>query len=88
MRQTASQSNMAPKQAKAEFVRRFGCTVDDYTMHRRVVEGVALIREGLKIDAVASEVGFNKGKRHFYAAFRKITGTTPGAYRRRKERRR
>jgi AraC-like DNA-binding protein len=83
VRQVASHFDMAPKQAKAEFERRFGTTVGDYTMHRRIAEGMALIRAGMKIDAVANEVGFRKGKRHFYAAFRKITGMTPGAHRRR-----
>jgi AraC-like DNA-binding protein len=86
VRQAASQFDVAPKQAKAEFVRRFGTTVGDYTIHRRVAEGMALIRAGMKVEAAASEVGFRKGKRHFYAAFRKVTGTTPGAYRRRQER--
>ena len=77
VKQTAKKFDMPPKQAKAEFARRFGTTIGDYTMYRRVAEGMALIRTGMNVESAAFAVGY-KGKRHFYAAVRKVTGTTPG----------
>jgi AraC-like DNA-binding protein len=63
--------------AAAAFERRFDMSIKDYLARRRVHEGLALIRAGVKIESAAREVGFKKGTRHFYAAVRKFTGTTP-----------
>ncbi len=82
VRQASCEFGLTPNKAKVEFQRRFGTDVVDCTMQRRVAEGIALIRAGMKIDSAAREVGFKKGKRHFYAAVRRVTGMTPGALRR------
>jgi AraC-like DNA-binding protein len=63
--------------AAAAFERRFDISIKDYLARRRVQEGLALVRVGVKIECAAREVGFKKGTRHFYAAVRKFTGTTP-----------
>ena len=73
--------------AESEFRRRFGMSIHDYLMRRRAVEGLALLRAGDKVESVARSVGFHEGKRHFHAAF-KLTGTTPGALRKRERVRR
>ena len=65
-------------------------TFFDYVNHRRVDEALRLIQ----LDAgphramldIALAVGFNSTST-FYSAFRKVTGVTPGAYRRRVARR-
>jgi len=59
-----------------------GRTVHEEILRRRVDSARRLLREtNLTISAVAADTGFANAQR-FYAAFRKVQGTTPGAYRR------
>ena len=72
----ASELKVSGRLARAEFERRFDATINDYLTRRRVEEGVQMIRAGAKVEAAALSVGY-LGKRHFYAAVRRLTGTTP-----------
>lgn len=69
-----------PADADAAFKRSFGVGVLAYLARRRVEEGLALVRSGVKVDAAARIVGY-RGKRHFYRAVLEATGTTPAACR-------
>lgn len=83
----AAAAGLHVDEAECEFERRFGMSIHDYLTDRRALEGLALLRAGDKVESAARSVGFKEGKRHFYAAFRKLTGTTPGALRKRERER-
>jgi AraC family L-rhamnose operon transcriptional activator RhaR len=59
-----------------------GINFSDYVQRLRVDEACILLKNSdLKVIDIASQVGFNDVK-FFYEVFKKITGTTPGEYRR------
>jgi transcriptional regulator GlxA family with amidase domain len=62
------------------FHRTLGLTVRDYVTRLRLMHAAELIRDGVKIEAVALLVGY-RSKKNFYWRFRQHFGTTPGAYR-------
>ena len=62
------------------FRQEMGSTARDYLTRVRLERAAALIREGVKIEAVALSVGY-RSKKNFYQQFRKHYGTTPLLYR-------
>jgi two-component system response regulator YesN len=50
----------------------------------QVLRACVLLDEGMPITAVAYRAGFGT-RTSFFRVFRRITGTTPGAYRKRKQ---
>ena len=67
-------------EARAAFEQRFGESIEDYIVRRRVDEGVCMVRAGISVEAAALHVGW-RGKRHFFKAVGKLWGTTPGRLR-------
>ena len=57
-----------------------GSTVRDYLTRIRLEHAEALIRAGVKIEAVALGVGY-RSKKNFYQQFRRRYGTTPVPFR-------
>jgi two-component system response regulator YesN len=62
------------------FRQQVGSTARDYLTRVRLGHAAALIREGVKIEAVALSVGY-RSKKNFYQQFRKHFGTTPVVFR-------
>jgi AraC-like DNA-binding protein len=63
------------------FRERMGITVRRFIALRRIICAAESIRQGVKVEAVALEVGY-RSKKNFYRQFRRHFGMTPGAYRR------
>jgi LacI family transcriptional regulator len=64
------------------FKSALGRSIHEEVIRRRVETARRLLRDTVfTVAAVAAETGFGNVQR-FYAAFRKVQGTTPGAYRR------
>jgi AraC-like DNA-binding protein len=59
-----------------------GVTVHDYVTRARMVFGASHVRAGVKIEAVALDLGY-RSKKNFYRQFKRLFGMTPEAYRRR-----
>lgn len=73
--------------SRVHFVRQFkqltGLSPHQYVLRRRVERAAALLKEREAcLKALALEVGFSS-QSHLTAAFRRVYGTTPGAYRNR-----
>ena len=71
--------------SRVHFVRQFkrltGLAPHQYVLRRRVERAAALLtNRDACLKALALEVGFSS-QSHLTAAFRRVTGTTPGAYR-------
>lgn len=71
--------------SRVHFVRQFkrltGLAPHQYVLRRRVERAAALLQNrDACLKALALEVGFSS-QSHLTAAFRRVTGTTPGAYR-------
>src|SRR5690349_8513159 len=62
------------------FRNQIGVTVHEYITRARMVFGAAHIRAGVKIEAVALDLGY-RSKKNFYRQFRARFGMTPEAYR-------
>ena len=62
------------------FLRETGSTVRDYVTRIRLEHAEMLIRSGIKIEAVALEVGY-RSKKNFYRQFKRHYGTTPRPFR-------
>jgi PAS domain S-box-containing protein len=62
------------------FRQQVGSTARDYLTRVRLEHAATLIREGVKIEAVALSVGY-RSKKNFYQQFRKRFGTTPMLFR-------
>jgi len=62
------------------FRREVGASVRNYLTHVRLQQAIALIRDGVKIEAVALSVGY-RSKRNFYQQFKRRFGSTPISYR-------
>ena len=63
------------------FRQETGSTVRDYLTRVRLQQAEALIRDGVKIEAVALSVGY-RSKKNFYQQFRRQYKTTPVPFRR------
>ena len=61
------------------FRREVGMTVRDRVTQLRIAQAATLIREGVKIEAVALMVGY-RSKKNFYRQFRRTFATTPLGY--------
>ncbi len=57
-----------------------GITVHEYVTRARMVFGSAQVRAGVKIEAVALDLGY-RSKKNFYRQFKRFFGMTPEAYR-------
>jgi len=62
------------------FRQEVGSTARDYLTRVRLEHAAALIRDGVKIEAVALSVGY-RSKKNFYQQFRRHFGTTPVLFR-------
>ncbi|WDE12151.1 AraC family transcriptional regulator [Thalassomonas haliotis] len=62
-----------------QFQKKFGLPPHAYQVQQRLQRGKALLRQGLKVAEVASEVGFHD-QSHFHRHFKKAMGFTPGYY--------
>jgi two-component system response regulator YesN len=61
------------------FRQETGMTVRQRLTHVRLERAAALIRQGIKVEAVALSVGY-RSKKNFYRQFRRQFATTPWAY--------
>jgi two-component system response regulator YesN len=57
-----------------------GVTVHEYVTRARMMFGAAQVRSGVKIEAVALDLGY-RSKKNFYRQFKRRFGMTPDAYR-------
>jgi AraC-like DNA-binding protein len=62
------------------FRQEVGTSVRDYLTRVRLAHAASLVRDGVKIEAVAPSVGY-KSRKNFYQQFKKHYGTTPVPYR-------
>jgi AraC-like DNA-binding protein len=57
-----------------------GVTVREYVTRARMMNGAVQVRSGVKIEAVALDLGY-QSKKNFYRQFKRRFGMTPDAYR-------
>jgi len=69
----------SPYHLVRQFQKKFGLPPHAYQIQQRLQRGKTLLRQGLKVAAVASEVGFFD-QSHFHRHFKKAMGFTPGYY--------
>src|SRR6266850_738700 len=62
------------------FREEIGVTVHEYVTRARMANGAAQVRSGVKIEAVALDLGY-RSKKNFYRQFKRRFGMTPDAYR-------
>src|SRR5258706_10267457 len=62
------------------FREEIGVTVHEYVTRARMANGAAQVRSGVKIEAVALDLGY-RSKKNFYRQFKRRFGMTPEAYR-------
>ena len=62
------------------FRKEVGMTVHQWVTRVRLDHATALIRQGVKIEAVSLSVGY-KSKKNFYRQFRRYFSTTPHQFR-------
>jgi PAS domain S-box-containing protein len=62
------------------FHKEFGMTVHEYVTRARMVFGATHVCSGVKIEAVALNLGY-RSKKNFYRQFKRFFGMTPEAYR-------
>ncbi|MCP1134680.1 AraC family transcriptional regulator [Paenibacillus polysaccharolyticus] len=78
----AQQAAVSPAHLSRAFKRYTGMTLTDYVLARRVIMAKEHLLNGDEtMAAVADACGFDSLP-HFYRQFKKLTGTTPAAYRR------
>ncbi len=77
----AARSGMSRASFAAKFRSKTGVTPLDYLTKQRIAFARTLLREAVPIADVASRVGYDS-QISFARAFARITGTTPGAFRR------
>jgi AraC-like DNA-binding protein len=63
-----------------QFRDEIGLTVHEYITRARIAYGSAQVRSGVKIEAVALDLGY-RSKKNFYRQFKRRFGMTPEAYR-------
>lgn len=66
------------------FREAMGVTVHEYITRARMMYGAAQVRSGVKVEAVALDLGY-RSKKNFYRQFKRRFGMTPEAYRQRHE---
>jgi AraC-like DNA-binding protein len=64
------------------FREAMGLTVHEYITRARMMFGAAQVRSGVKVEAVALDLGY-RSKKNFYRQFKRRFGMTPEAYRQR-----
>jgi PAS domain S-box-containing protein len=64
------------------FREAMGVTVHEYITRARMMFGAAQVRSGVKVEAVALDLGY-RSKKNFYRQFKRRFGMTPEAYRQR-----
>jgi AraC-like DNA-binding protein len=70
-----------PSRLRSSFKLSFGISIREYQTRRQVLQAARLLMSSTeKVDAVARATGF-KSRKNFYAAFRRLAGTTPTAIR-------
>src|ERR1700704_3621909 len=57
-----------------------GVTVHEYMTRARMVNGAVQVRSGVKVEAVALDLGY-QSKKNFYRQFKRRFGMTPETYR-------
>lgn len=62
------------------FREEIGVSMREYLARMRLERAARMIRDGVKVEAVALEVGY-RSKKNFYRQFRRRFGTTPALYR-------
>jgi PAS domain S-box-containing protein len=62
------------------FREEIGVTVHEYITRARMIFGAAEVRSGVKIEAIALDLGY-RSKKNFYRQFKRRFGMTPEAYR-------
>jgi PAS domain S-box-containing protein len=62
------------------FREAMGVTVHEYITRARMMFGAAQVRSGVKVEAVALDLGY-RSKKNFYRQFKRRFGMTPEAYR-------
>ncbi|HEX7794876.1 MAG TPA: helix-turn-helix domain-containing protein [Vicinamibacterales bacterium] len=67
------------------FREAMGVTVHEYITRARMMFGAAQVRSGVKVEAVALDLGY-RSKKNFYRQFKRRFGMTPEAYRQRHDR--
>ena len=71
-----------PVHVSRAFRRYFGCTIGEYLRRLRVQRAQQLLADPLvSLSEIAGMVGYSD-QSHFSVAFKRLTGTSPGAYRR------
>jgi AraC family transcriptional regulator len=84
MRAIAGAVGVHPVHLSRSFRRRFGLTMTDYLRGRRLeAASRALLETSHGVARIASEHGFSD-QAHFTRAFKRATGLTPAAFRRRR----
>lgn len=77
----AAEACVSPVQFARQFKRAMGLSPHQYVLRRRVERATALLKNpDVCLKALAHEVGFSS-QSHLTRAFRRVYGTTPGAYR-------
>jgi two-component system response regulator YesN len=66
------------------FKRRIGMSMKDFQIRCRVRKALEMLGTGLKVQAVSQSVGY-RSDRNFYNEFRRVTGLTPAAARKRSD---
>ncbi|MDQ0169851.1 AraC family transcriptional regulator [Paenibacillus tundrae] len=78
----AQQAAVSPAHFSRAFKRYTGMTLTDYALARRVIMAKEhLLKGDATMASIADACGF-ESLPHFYRQFKKLTGTTPAAYRR------
>lgn len=77
----ALEIDMHPSHLARAFRTSFGMTVGEMVRRLRINEAVRLIEAGTALSIVAGETGFSD-QSHFTRTFARMTGTTPGRFRR------
>jgi two-component system response regulator YesN len=80
LRAMSATVGMEPARLGRLFRQEVGATIREYLTRVRLEHAVVLVRDGVKIEAIALTVGY-RSKKSFYKRFRRCYGTTPLQYR-------
>lgn len=78
----ASLCGISPDHLSRCFMHVYGSTPARWIQQQRIAQAADQLAEGADIDVVVRRLGFAH-RAHFSRVFRRVTGTTPAAYRRR-----
>jgi AraC-like DNA-binding protein len=81
LQQIANISGWRRSYLAAVFRRAMGISPHEYIVRSKIRKAAELIRSGEKVEAVMLLVGY-RNKTNFYREFKRLTGMTPGQYRR------